>query len=159
MIVLPNSRMSADWHDNSLPSHTSSLHPAEYYHPRDPGSERKRHPLTDSWYHCSPSKGTYPRLSRSRNHANCSALSHCAFVTMNKVAVDISSFTGDWSNFSEPAVEWGRSNGICKCSNNILPLHWCHYQKRCTYSLFGKGINGFKQDAAESKKLALKQLT
>ena len=101
MIVLPNLKMSVDWHNYSLPLHTKSLHPAEYYHPRDLGNERKRDPLTDGWYHCSLSHGTYPSLSCSRNHANCRhwvapAVSRCDFVTMNKAAVQISSFTYDW---------------------------------------------------------------
>lgn len=100
MTVLPNVKMSVEWHNYSLTLHTRSLHPAEYYPP--PGTQAmKGRPTDRQVVPLSLSNGTYPHLSCSRNHANCRhwvapAVSHRDFVTMNKVAVQISSFMYDW---------------------------------------------------------------
>lgn len=120
--VLPNLKMSVDRHNYSLPLHTKSLHPAEYYHPRDLGNDRKGDPPTDWWYHCStrliPALAVVETMQTVDTGLHL--LFHTDFLTMNKVAVQISSFMCD------RLKGFFRSSYWVRALQRYLQMQWQH---------------------------------
>lgn len=87
------------------------------------------------------------------------ARAHRHFVTRNKGAVQTSSFVYDWLKGFFLAIGQEHSNGVCKCSGNVLLLHLCQYQKDALTGYLVRESSASNRMLLKASKLALKHLT
>lgn len=86
------------------------------------------------------------------------APTHRHFVTRNKGAVQTSSFVYDWLR-GFFAIGQDHSNGVCKCSDNVLLLHLCQYQKDALTGYLVRESSASNRMLLKARKLAWKHLT